>query len=42
MSDNFIETQYDITKKSRLLKFYESNNDANSAYEAAIYIYLNR
>jgi len=25
MSDNFIETQYDITKKSRLLKFYESN-----------------
>ena len=25
MSENFIQAQYDITKKSKLLKFYESN-----------------
>ena len=25
MPDNLFETQYDITKKSRLQKFYESN-----------------
>jgi len=25
MTDKIIETQYDITKKSRLMKFYEKN-----------------